>query len=105
MNQIIATVAISYISPYFYRLAIDLFTSLIVKKTSNIAKKEIKKVWSNLNGFEEDIEYEMMDLESDEIIIVNSKERKKSIDASWMIATPGPDRELTPPTPIKSNRL
>ena len=93
MNQILATLAISYASPYFYRLALDLFTSIIVNKTSSIAKKEIKKAWTNITGSVEEIEYELIDIDSDQIVFVNSQERKKSIDASWNTLSPGPTFE------------
>ena len=93
MNQIIATLAISYgssyFTPYLYRLAIDCFTSAILNKTSTLAKTGITKAWSKATNEppqRDPIEYELISSnldEANEIIIVNSKERKKSIDESW----------------------
>jgi len=89
MNQIIATLAISYgstyLTPYLYRFAVDCFTSVILNKTSTLAKKSISRVLSKTIE-PEIIEYELISSNLDianEIIIVNSKERKKSIDESW----------------------
>jgi len=91
MNQIIATLAISYgstyLTPYLYRFAIDCFTSAILTKTSTLAKSSITRVLKTNDIIERDpIEYEIISSnldEANEIIIVNSKERKKSIDESW----------------------
>jgi len=90
MNQIIATLAISYgstyLTSYLYRVAIDCFTSAVLNKTSTIAKNRISKALKRQNNIPEIIEYELISGNLDqanEIIIVNSKERKKSIDESW----------------------
>ena len=92
MNQILATVAISYGSAFLYRYTTNKVTDIVIDKTTRVVTTSAKSAWSSLTNsqpIKPEIEYELISVDdnkeviTDEIIYVTSKMKKKSIDSSW----------------------
>lgn len=90
MNQIVGYVLLTYGTSFLYKYSVEYFTSFIVRKTTKVVKKGVKKAWNKANHIiepKELIEYELLDIDvidNNETVYVNSKMRKKSIDSSWI---------------------
>jgi hypothetical protein len=92
MNQILATVVISYGSAFLLKYTTNKVTDIVVDKTTQAVKNSAKGVWKNITNQQEikpEIEYELVstdennELITDKIVYVTSKMKKKSIDSSW----------------------
>jgi len=89
MNPIIATLAVSYTSSYLLRYSIDYFTYSVFKITTNTVKDVVKTSFQKTVKDIQDDPYELIsfnennDVIFDEIRLVTSKDRSKSIDQSW----------------------
>ena len=90
MNQILATVIISYGSAFLLRYTTNKVTDIVIDKTTQAVATSAKGVWNNIKGHPKpEIEYELISKDenheviTDEIIYVTSKMKKKSIDSSW----------------------
>ncbi len=96
MNQILATIAISYGSTFLFRYATNKVTDIVVDKTTQVVKSSAKTAWSsitnnnnNTHEIKEQIEYELISIDenneviTDEVLYVTSKIKKKSICESW----------------------
>ena len=95
MNQVIATVAISYGTSYLIKYAVNCFTDAIFNRTTKIVKNKAKTAWDHITNNEVDkgpVEYELIDLGKDDVVVyVTSKKRKDSIDENWEgLCTPSP---------------
>lgn len=85
MNQIVLSVVVGYAGPYVYRYCADKLTDIALNKTKNVVKK---KVSAYMNNKPLEVEYELLDIGMDGMIInepiiyVTSK-GKDIIDQSW----------------------
>src|SRR5579872_4446349 len=90
MNPIIAALVLSYGTPYIVKYIAEYLGYKLFKYTANAVTNTVSNKVFKKNNNSPPIEYEYVSIDNDsnepifdDIYIVNSKDRTKSIDQSW----------------------